>query len=420
MYQNVALVSIPSTLRQLGDPTLVGAPTSLRGPQPAINYAMSVRLNTAMDSPVGKTVSLDGAGYSGQPKLSKNGEGVYVVSYIGIDSVYKHDMTTDPELNGWIDTSYTMGLFINKDKYYKISLDTTSYEYLYKSLGFGDVFIEGNDFVVRYVFELPDANAAPKGTFGVGTRGGLTVPPWTTISGVEFAPTVLAGVVTYEVYTVTGGVRRDHGLTLYPGKIYTLDLVHVSSTLDLYARIWGPDGYVGTVTDNNLWGAVTASSLCVWNAGSISGTLDTFIKLYGAEAWFNTIVVKKSIDGCKSWSKIAPNPAAVGDEITECSVAVDNGGLVHLVWVEYGGTPSGYFNVFYATHDTLTWSTKEQVSELSSNYDRLNPNIVVDRGGIKVHICWRKNILSTGNIDIFYAYKDITYMEEFELGILES
>lgn len=408
MYKSMELTAIPKTLNQLGDPVQVNQSNSnLREAQPAINYALRVRLNTARDIGVGKFVDIDaGAGYPGQPKLCKNTLGMYALSYVGIDSIYSNNLTSDLETDSWVDAS-GVGSFSTRHKYYEMDPANTPFHEVRRDLGYGNIFTEDNDFILRFTFSLPENDIY--GRFGFGASDGSGA---TGTSGIWLEPKG----TTPETYTariydgVISSTPYGHG-TLSANVTYTVDMVHRASDNYFIARFYDPNGYVFSVSDTNVFSGRDADNITIFSPPSTHAPIET-IKVFGVEAWVRNVIVKKSIDNCKTWSKTLTNPVAIGNLVTESSVALDDEGNIYLVWVEYNGTPANYFHIFYSVFDGDSWTTAEQLDTVSTNHDRLNPNIVMGPLGIpvgsvrRVHMCWRKDT-TVGNPDIQYVYKDI-------------
>ena len=410
MYQNKTLTSIPDVTNQLGYPITVGGSTqtNLNEASPAINYAIKVSLNTTMDVPIGKTTSTINAAYPGQPKIVKNDKGMFVTAYVGIDSIYSNNMTEDPETDGWTDSD-GIGEFNTVDKYYNISFADTTFRYIYKDIGVTDLFSEDNDFVIRFSFSLPTVSTVPKSLAGFGIRnsGGESA-----IGGLIMSPS--SADTTYSCYTVRGGTAlSSEFLTLYPNNLYTLDIIHSKDTNDTTFKLYGKDGYVGSIVENDfIDAAIEGGEICIFGDPATSGATDYEFKVTGAQVWANTIITKKSIDNCRTWERTYNSVSAAGNSVGECSVAVESDGKMHLAW-QYSSGATHY--LYYSTYSDGEWSTPENVAD-NTTIEKLNPVITLSKHSNYAYVAWRE--LSSSGTDIYFASKDLIYSDAFEILVI--
>ena len=398
MYQDKDLVDITGTTSQLGDPIQVGKSNeNLLETAPVINYAMRVSLNIPFDIEIGKLASASELSYPGQPKIAKNSKGEYVVAYTGIESIYSNDVTSDPETDGWTDAD-GVGEFFYKN-YYKVTTTDTSFHYIYKDLGYGNIFTESNDFALRYTFSLSEDGAYA----GFGVRNGSGA---SNIGGAFFS--LSSG--KYQCEIKIGSTVYATDFELDPNNEYTLDIIHAKATGDTTFKVYSKDGLEGVITVNSFFtSAIAGSDMCIFTeAGS---TTEYSFKVTGMQAWFNTIIVKKSIDNCKSWERTYSSVTSAGNEIGECSVGITSNGVIHLAWQYDDGT--NYY-LYYSSYDG-SWSTPTNVAN-NTTIEKLNPVVSVSKKSTYLYIAWRE--LSASGTDIYVAEKDFIYSDEFEILVV--
>ncbi|MHA1299026.1 MAG: sialidase family protein [Candidatus Helarchaeota archaeon] len=119
---------------------------------------------------------------------------------------------------------------------------------------------------------------------------------------------------------------------------------------------------------------------------------------YTASGWSNATVISDDSTGWNTGDSYYP------------SIAVDNNGIVHVVW--YDGTDGAWGNdieIMYANNTGSGWSNATVISDDSTGWNTggsVNPSITVDNNGI-VHVVWCDDTPWPGvwgnDIEIMYA-----------------
>lgn len=408
MFKSKSLASIPNTLKRLGKPYTVNADNSnINGPEEAVNYSVKVVLKTYADALVGKIAEPERAEYSGQTKLARNDNGLFVASYVGYDRIYSNDFTSDPS---WTNTD-ALATYDTTENYALVEVSNGTFKRYYKNLGYGAVLDNTNDIIIRFNAILPAVD-----TYDAAPAIGIldsAVATDTDNLGVTFTPTG-----SYWELKIRGNGSYDLNgtiATLSPDVLYTIDLIYKKSDNTLEVIVWDTSGYVGNFSSAaGTFSSVTADSIGLWNVDH-PGASTFDIKLFGFEVWMNTTIVKISRDNCKSWEQLPVSPVTVGNNVEECAVAVDNMNVIYLVWTELDGTPANYYNVMYSlyNYNSEAWNTAQQVSRTTGNFNRVNPNISVTANGEDIHICWI--VENSSGADLYYAYKGGAYIDEWDL-----
>ena len=113
-----------------------------------------------------------------------------------------------------------------------------------------------------------------------------------------------------------------------------------------------------------------------------------------------------------NWSTPAYVSSNLNGHSTYPSLATDNNGLRHVVWMDqtdYEGSGTDP-DIFYSFGYLSQWSAPEVVSSTSAISASAQPDIAVDANG-NVHVCWYDNEdynSSGSDNDIFYRYKNAT------------